>query len=159
MKFIGRTEELKTIHKFLSSEGQKNLLIYGRRRIGKSFLIRKALENINSVVLHYQCKEISIESTISDLTKEIVSKINIKYNIVFNSLEEIFDFLFSRTEDIVFVIDEYPYLLKKVEGLDSIIQNKIDLNKMTSNLKLIISGSQIDGYEYILYELKDLYDI
>ena len=157
MKFIGRKKELETIKKILNSPDQENILIYGRRRIGKSFLIKKALENLKCKIIHYQCKEISLENTIEDLTKTIISTFNLKFNIAFSTMEEILDFLFSQDEKIVFVIDEYPYLLKKVDGLDSIIQNKIDIYKYTSSLKLIISGSQIDIMKDMLEYAHPLY--
>ena len=157
MKFIGRKKELELIKKTISSSEQENILIYGRRRIGKSFLIRKALENIDCKIVHYQCKEIGLDNTLEDLTKIIISVFGIKFNIVFNNLDEILDFLFTQKEKVIFVIDEYPYLLKKVEGLDSIIQNKIDMYKYTSQLKLIISGSQIDIMRDMLEYAHPLY--
>ena len=42
---IGREEELATISRLYSSERSEFLAIYGRRRVGKSFLIEEALEN------------------------------------------------------------------------------------------------------------------
>lgn len=42
MNFYGRKKELNIINEFLSFKSQANLLIYGRRRIGKSYLIKKA---------------------------------------------------------------------------------------------------------------------
>ena len=157
MKFIGREKELKIIKKVIDSSEQENILIYGRRRIGKSFLIKKALEHLECKIIHYQCKEISLENTLEDLTKNILDVFNIKLNIVFNTFDEILDFLFKQNEKVVFVIDEYPYLLRKIEGLDSIIQNKIDMYKYSSSLKLIISGSQIDIMKDMLEYAHPLY--
>lgn len=42
---IGREEELATISRLYSSERSEFLAIYGRRRVGKSFLIEEALGN------------------------------------------------------------------------------------------------------------------
>ena len=42
---IGREEELATISRLYESERSEFLAIYGRRRVGKSFLIEEALEN------------------------------------------------------------------------------------------------------------------
>ena len=42
---IGREEELSTISRLYSSDRSEFLAIYGRRRVGKSFLIEEALEN------------------------------------------------------------------------------------------------------------------
>lgn len=144
MKFLGRTEEIKRIKSKLDTNNQENILIYGRRRIGKSFLIKKVLEDYNCIIINYQCKDINIENTLSDLTQLIIEQFNIKYNIVFNNFDEVLDFLFNRREKVIFVIDEYPYLTSKINGLNSILQNKIDKYKYDSDMKIIISGSQID---------------
>ena len=135
MRFIGRKEELNRIKRLINMTNQNNILIYGRRRIGKSYLIKKALEDFNGKVIHYQCKEISNSNTIEELSNIISKVLNINYRMSFLSIEDILDFLFNYNENIVLVLDEYPYLLKKIEGLNSIIQNKIDLNKYESKLK------------------------
>lgn len=144
MKFIGRTKELKRIDDLINKEGEYNILIYGRRRIGKSFLIKKALENYNGIVIHYQCKNISIQNTIQELSELITLKFQLPYPIQLNSIDDIFKFLFTNNNNIVFVLDEYSYLINKIEGLNSIVQYYIDMYKYTSNIKLILSGSQID---------------
>lgn len=157
MKFIGRHEELKRIKSKLDSIEQENILIYGRRRIGKSFLIKKALEDYNCTIINYQCKNISIENTIDDLSTLINENFSLNYNITFNSIDSILDFLFNQDKKIIFVLDEYPYLVKKIQGLDSILQNKIDTYKHTSNLKIIISGSQIEMMKDMLEYDNPLY--
>lgn len=71
-------------------------------------------------------------------------KFQLPYLIHFNSIDDIFKFLFTNNNNIVFVLDEYSYLINKVEGLNSIVQYYIDMYKDTSNVKLILSGSQVD---------------
>jgi len=157
MRFIGRTDELARINKILQKTNQSNILIYGRRRIGKSFLIKKSLENIEDIVIHYQCKEISIENTLDEISKLICSQLHLNYNILFNSVDELLKYLFECDRKIIFVLDEYPYLLKKVDGLNSIVQSYIDLYKYTSNLKLIVSGSQIEMMKNLIEYNSPLY--
>lgn len=154
MNFIGRKDELLRIKKLINENKQNNILIYGRRRIGKSFLIKKSLENYNGIVIHYQCKDISSQNTIAELKAIVKNKLDIKYNIEFNTIDEILEFLFTYDKEIVLVLDEYPYLINKIEGMNSILQNVIDMNKYDSKLKLIISGSQVDIMKNML-EYKD----
>ena len=40
MKFIGRTRQLQQLEKELSADGMRFALIYGRRRVGKSELVK-----------------------------------------------------------------------------------------------------------------------
>ena len=42
---IGRKEELKRLHSYLHSHKSEFVAVYGRRRVGKTFLIRKAYNN------------------------------------------------------------------------------------------------------------------
>ena len=142
LNFFGRNKELKSIYEILDKNEQQNILIYGRRRIGKSFLVRKALEKYDSKKIIYQCKNISEESTAEQLTKITREVFNNKY-LSFSNLEDLFDFLFSQN-DLILFLDEYSFLRERVEGLDSIIQQKIDEYKFSSNMKLILSGSAID---------------
>lgn len=99
-------------------------MIYGRRRIGKSLLIRKVIEKYDCKKIFYQYKNISVEKTVEQLTEAVGETFNNKF-ISFRDIEEAFDFTFSQI-DLIFVLDEYSFLQQRVEALDSIIQQKID---------------------------------
>ena len=45
MKFYGRKQEKKLLNKMFSSESMQTAMLYGRRRVGKSELIKNALKN------------------------------------------------------------------------------------------------------------------
>ncbi|MDY0339492.1 MAG: ATP-binding protein [Acholeplasmataceae bacterium] len=141
--FIGRKEEIKQLIKFLNSDRQENIVIYGRRRIGKSELIKEVLNQINKPFIFYQAKETTLEDNVDSLGKLITAHFKLGL-LKFTSLESIFDFIFSQGNDIILVIDEYPYLTALEKGLDSILQSCIDLNKNKSTLKLVLLGSYID---------------
>ena len=47
LMFIGRENELKILNRVFSSNRQESVLIYGRRRIGKTELIKKAIKDLN----------------------------------------------------------------------------------------------------------------
>ena len=77
----------------------------------------------------------------------------------YTKVEEIVDYIFklSKDENIVFVLDEYPYLRGVVKGLDSIIQALVDKYRDNSKLKLIILGSYVDVMKSLLSESNPLY--
>lgn len=141
--FVGRKEEIKDLMDILNSNKQENIVIYGRRRIGKSELIKETLKRLNKPYIFYQAKETTINDNVSSLSKIITSYFNLK-ELSFNSLEDIFNFIFKRSEEIILVIDEYSYLTTLENGLDSILQSVIDQNKNTSLTKLVLLGSYID---------------
>ena len=141
--FVGRKEELSELISYLNSNKQENIIIYGRRRIGKSELIKEALRITNKQFIFYQATETSQIENIRALSKVVGHRFNLG-NVVFESFEAIFDFLFSQKEEYILVIDEYPYLSNVTLGLDSIIQKSIDTYKNKSKLKVVLLGSYID---------------
>ena len=45
-RLIGREAELKLLNEYINSDRSEFIAVYGRRRVGKTFLIRKAVEDI-----------------------------------------------------------------------------------------------------------------
>lgn len=141
--FVGRKEELEVLSKLFESKNQENIIIYGRRRIGKSELIKQALKESSKKYIFYQAKETTIEDNINSLSVKVSNFYKLG-PIIFKSLEDIFEFVYKQEEEVIFVIDEYPYLVNLLNGLDSIVQKCIDTYKHTSKLKLVLLGSYID---------------
>lgn len=74
--FYGRKTELSEMYKILNQTKQQNILIYGRRRIGKSLLIRKVIEKYDCKKIFYQYKNISVEKTVEQLTEAVGETFN-----------------------------------------------------------------------------------
>ena len=53
MKFIGRAEELRKIKREISRDELRTILVYGRRRVGKSELIKQALQESECKSIYY----------------------------------------------------------------------------------------------------------
>lgn len=156
--FFGRKSELNKIESFLSQEVFSACLLYGRRRIGKSELIKYAIKDRKQIAIYYEAKQTTEQNNVDGLTELICEILKVDH-IHFNSLEELLDYLFkfSLKKELILVIDEYSYLIKMIEGLDSIIQNLIDKYKNSSKMKLIISGSFIDMMKDLLEYQNPLY--
>lgn len=56
----------------------------------------------------------------------------------------------SVKENIILVLDEYPYLRENIKGMDSILQSLVDKYKDTSKLTLIILGSYVEVMRSLL---------
>lgn len=59
MRFIGRQHELAVIRQKLASNRAESLLVYGRRRVVKSELIKEALKDVDATIIHYVCRKSS----------------------------------------------------------------------------------------------------
>ena len=68
MFFIGK--EIREIREFFIPK-KHALLVYRKRRVGKTTLISKALEAYEGTVVFFQCTSESHENNCSQLTKEI----------------------------------------------------------------------------------------
>lgn len=110
MAFIGRQDELQRLETAFKSDHLETILIYGRRRAGKSEIIRKALRLSSIPHLYYECKETSEINNVSSLSS-LISEIYGEQRLAFDSLEEVLDYFFERAkEPEILVLDEYPYL-------------------------------------------------
>ena len=134
------------------------LLLYGRRRIGKSELIKHSLQYFKGKKIYYECKQTSEKNNVESLSSLLSDAFDFP-PISFQSLEEILRFLFRRAEkeDILLVIDEYSYLSDVLKGMDSILQSIIDEFKEKSRLKLILCGSYVDTMQKLIEKENPLF--
>ena len=57
MKFHGRKREIQVLKRLFDSDGLQTAVVYGRRRVGKSELIKKVMKDQNIRCLYYECKQ------------------------------------------------------------------------------------------------------
>ena len=156
--FYGRSEELKILNDAYTNDSFESIAIYGRRRIGKSELIKESFKKIECKKIYYECKKASEEFNMKALSDKLADVFNIPKP-DFVSLDKTLRFIFEKSinEKIILVIDEYPYLRGNNDFLDSIIQGVINDYKGKSKLKFILCGSYIDVMEQILSNKSPLY--
>ena len=156
--FYGREAERKKLNTMFHSDGQKISLIYGRRRIGKSELIKQVLKGTDLKSIYYECKQTTGQNNVDSLSELIGEAFNFPKP-AFENIENLLRFLFKSSEQkpLILVLDEYSYLRENVKGLDSILQSVIDSYKDTSKIKLIICGSYVDTMKALLAKQNPLY--
>lgn len=152
--FIGREKELTLLQQDYIG---KAVMVYGKRRVGKTTLIQKALENCQYQTVYYECSKGAMQDNIDGLVRELVRVKILPVPLNFSTLQDVFIYLNALPKKIVVVIDEYPYLKKATDSatVDSIFQNIID-NRL-SNIELILSGSHIGMMKDLLQERNALY--
>ena len=139
--FVGRKQELSELNNRYNSIKKEFGIIYGRRRIGKSYLIKEFIKD--KKYLLYQAKEDSLYGNLKSLSYEINKLLNLPNSFVFNSYEEAFDSIikYIKNERFIIAIDEYPYIIKQDESFPSILQRIID--DAPENIFFLISGSDV----------------
>lgn len=158
MKFIGRKKQLMQIANIINSEQLNTTLIYGRRRVGKSELVKQAIKDAGVKVIYYECRQIAEASNVKNIC-DIVAEVFELPTLGYTTLEDIFEFIFklSQKEKLVFVLDEYPYMRANSKGVDSILQVLIDSYKDSAKLSLILLGSFVDVMKSLLSSSNPLY--
>ena len=154
--FVGREKEI-TLVKETANSPKTSLLLYGKRKVGKTTLLNFALENSRNDTVYYECVKSTLQDNISNFTDRLFEEKVIPVKLVFSTFQEVFAYLNTLPVHLNIVIDEYPYL-KKIEApekVDSIFQNIID-NHLT-NISLFISGSHVGMMKDLLEEKNALY--
>ena len=111
MKFYGREAQRKSLHRMFGRSGHKVALIYGRRRVGKSELIKQCLRESEMQSIYYECKQTTELNNVDSMAVLIAEAFQFPKP-SFDSLEALLDYLFRKAqkEPIILVLDEYPYI-------------------------------------------------
>lgn len=144
MKFIGRKTELATLeHEFERNGGF--VVLYGRRRVGKTTLIKEFLKG-KTAFYFLATKE--IESQSMKRLAGVISRTTKNPSLAratFHDWLDLFQLIadYKPEEKKVLVIDEFPYLVKTNSAFPSIMQNAWDEILRENNIMLILCGSLI----------------
>lgn len=144
MMFIGRQRELTELREKLENDRFEAVLIYGRRRIGKTALIRQAAEAFHGRFLYYECRRSLFSDNLDGMNRLL--KHDFGHTFSFQEFHDILNFVLEKAEKerILFVLDEFPFLMLEKPSVVSDIRDMLDTNRNRINLKLILSGSYVD---------------
>jgi AAA+ ATPase superfamily predicted ATPase len=145
--FRGRFAELKILDKKFKQKGFVMTVLYGRRRVGKTKLVNKFIQDHDCKSISFTAVEREESELLSMMTEAVLTALapDMLGDISFNSFEKLFDFIGRQAERerIVFFIDEYPYLAKQCPYIQSVLQKTIDTRWNTGNLFFILCGSLV----------------
>ena len=153
--FFGRSNEINKLNEMYNSDNFELAIIYGRRRVGKTTLIREFIKGKKSIF--FAASESTTEVNLTSLSRAIGGKND---SPIYQDYESAFSALFEMANDerLIFVIDEYPYLAESNKAISSLLQIAIDHNRDTSKIMIILCGSsmsfmenQVLGYKSPLY--------
>jgi len=159
--FIGRKNELEFLNdRYLKSNGQGQLVvIYGRRRIGKTELLREFCKDIPHIF--YSCKECTDEEQLNSFSiRMLMNTSTSKYSTRFPGWEQAFKFVTELPQNgkKLLIIDEFPYMVRGNNSIPSILQNLWDELLTHEDIMIILCGSAMSFIEKeILSEKNPLY--
>ncbi len=154
--FVGREEELQQLSDAFSVD-QSAILVYGKRRVGKTTLIKQALLSQKKDHLYYECIKGTVQDNIDAFTRMLLDNHVLQFSTSFSAFRDVFAYLNTLPHKFIIVIDEYPYLKSLTSGeiVDSEFQFVIDNH--LSNINLVLSGSHIGMMKEMLEEGNALY--
>ena len=141
--FIGREKELKELNSLYDSDQFEFVVLYGRRRVGKTALISRFLEQKNAI--YFMGIESNAKQNLENLTQSIFQTGSDSFPLSFLNFQAALEYVFKRAEKerLILAIDEYPYVAKSDKSLASTLQMLIDQYKSTTKLMLILCGASM----------------
>lgn len=148
-KFYCREEELRKLNKRYHAGDFECIIIYGRRRVGKTTLINEFCKD-KPTIFFSALNTTEIEN-LESLSKSIMNyeRPDMDAFPEFKTYDAALDELtaLSMHERIVFVIDEYLYLAKAKPSISAMLQHIIDHKWNNSKMFLILCGSSMSFME------------
>ena len=159
-KFINREAELKSLEAQYAAEGSSFVVIYGRRRVGKTTLIREFIRDKKALYFPAD-KETEAESMkrFAEFLGRYTDQGYLK-DAVFDNWRSLFEIFAKHKQDEkkILVIDELPFMVDVNPAFPSILQVAWDSWFQDNNVMLILSGSLIHMMEkYTLNYSSPLY--
>lgn len=155
---IGRIEEINRLEQMYASTRFEFMVMYGRRRIGKTTILQEFSKTHKTIFFSAQEKNDTLN--LQDFSKLVQEYFEGNFIANFENWEDALDYLGRKVQDqrTVLIIDEFPFLVETNPSIKSILQHKIDHDWKERNMFLILCGSSVSfmlndimGYKSPLY--------
>lgn len=154
MKFVDRKNESKRLHALLEGKDPSFVVVRGRRRLGKSTLIKRVLKETD---IYYEADKTGAANQRLLLSKVASQTFPGLDGAVYNDWETLLWAINYRvTERITLCLDEFPYMVDVSPELPSVIQKLLDSGQLRYNL-IICGSSQMMMYDLVYDERSPLY--
>lgn len=151
--FVGRSQELRTLNKFYNRNDLDIVGVYGRRRVGKTALLKEFMKGKKTIF--FSAEEATESVNLQKISEVYANALKIPMGVL-DSWENVFDNLsqLSQNERLLFIIDEFPYLQSSQSSFLSKFQHIIDHVLENSNIMIVLCGSSIGFMEDELFAEK-----
>jgi len=155
-KFKNRIKELALLTELYEKGEAKLIILYGRRRVGKTELLREFLKKHRGMYLlarqeseREQLKKISQQ--VADFYNDAFLRLN-----PFSNWDAFFEYLANKPR-IPILIDEFPYLAQSVKSITGILQDYWDNKFSKSGAFIVLCGSSMTMMENLLGRKSPIY--
>ena len=144
---IGRSSELDVLNSLYYSSKFEYMVMYGRRRVGKTTLLQEFAKDKNTIFFPAQEKNDALN--LQDFSKMVQIKLDGMFISPFPGWRDAFEYIDKKAnERTLIIIDEFPFIAEENPTVKSILQHAIDhLWKKNKNIFLILCGSSVSFME------------
>jgi len=143
--FRNRVRELEALRGDWGSRGPQFLVVWGRRRVGKTTLLREAVKGRRHV---YLVADTQREALLLDMFAAECARALGPAGISFRSWDALLEYLADAAkEELVVVFDEVGFLNEANPAFYSILQRHWDTNLSRTRLRLVLCGSSVSAME------------
>ena len=155
--FIGREKELSELKEQFGSDRKSIVLVYGKRRIGKTRLLEEALKDFDGIVVNHLCVKSSYDGNLRLICRSVALSFGLSPSLTFSTIFDLFDFIKAQNKKTLIILDEYQYLKESGKDMevDSLIQVVAD--SLPDYIKLVLCGSYITIMKELLEESDPLF--
>lgn len=144
--FVGRNHEMALLEKLYNSKKFEMLIMHGRRRVGKSYLLGHFAKLHQKNTVYFTGDKSSEKTNVQTFCDEL-NKVLHAGDFVnsFEKWSDVYSFLKNTeiSERLVIIIDEFTYLYNSNPAYDSGLQIAIDTILRKKNIFLILCGSEV----------------
>ncbi len=144
---IGRQNELNILNSLYESNKFEYLVMYGRRRVGKTTLLQEFIKDKKAVFFPAQEKNDALN--LQDFSKMVQIRLDGMFISSFDGWKESFEYIDKKVKArTTIIIDEFPFIAEENPTIKSILQHAIDhIWKNNRNIFLILCGSSVSFME------------
>ncbi len=154
MNFVDRIEETARLRDALSREKFSLVVVYGRRRLGKSTLIKRGLSDSDVYFLSDRSEGQHQRILLAKVVAQVFPDFD---KLVYPDWESMFRAVNYRTDKrFTICLDEFPYLVEQSPELPSVLQKLVDEKQLKYNL-VLCGSSQNMMYGLFLDSTAPLY--
>lgn len=154
MKFVDRIDEAVRLKDALTGEKSSLVVLYGRRRLGKSTLIKRVLSDHDVYFLADRSEGRYQRILLAKVIAQVFPDFD---KLTYPDWESIFRALNYRTDKrLTLCLDEFPYLVEQSPELPSVLQKLVDEKQLKYNF-VLCGSSQNMMYGLFLDSTAPLY--
>jgi uncharacterized protein len=149
IQIIGRSRELKLLDELWSTDQSQFLILYGRRRVGKTTLLTHWLKQSPKRAFYWVAEPTSSLAQLRSFSHAVFNFANPQSpapeTFTYSSWEQAWQqvAVLAKNEQLAVLLDEFTYLLEVEPGIAATLQNLWDHTLKDTHLFLTLSGSHL----------------